>query len=886
MTPEEQNAVNVKQQTNNLLQNRMSAFKQWKEKTDIEYANQQSAKMEQDTMDLYQNSLAATDKEIQAQYNVASRGNLLAEMISDVAKEKGYDVTGNASDIIWTYLQWFPNDSQAFYEFTHWDQDPEDFAVQMGWMEKPENDAGFFTNMVWWAYDSVTWLPRMIGKWTANAIGWVAKQFWADDAKVDELVNGYKNYLDSDWSGEAIGADKDSLTYKWTKLVWDLAQVATAEWLAKNAIKATPLWKVAMDAIKQAPLGYRAAAWAIEWAWDMALYDMVSESELPSAWDLALWAWLWAIAPIAWAGYKAVKAATKKNAVNLAEKILQNANRMTKGEQSKFYQRYNQSVWQWLNDRWLRNWEDIVNYFTNSKNKVDEAMASIKWEFTDDSLTEVLDDVVDFAIGTKSPQADRMIALAEKNRKWWLTMSEINEVKRYFEAHNKFNYLSKWTAEQAERATNMDTALRDWQRKVAEENWFTNLGELNRETAAAKEILNWSTKREAWVKGNNPISITDWIAVMWWGLSPESVATLALKKWWDSPTVKSKIVDMLNRIWWHETMTEKLADLEKIMAINKIKDQKALEKYVDDLYKELWVWDTTPRLPETTQWWVAAWEKWFVTQNPTAPTYQEMWLWNIKEINSLDKGGEGMYNTSNNLSTNQFVNDTRANWISKEQVLWAGNQGYAGTSSKEMSNLWTNPWGVWTSQWPIRQVQSSQEMRDLTEKIKSTNPRAAFVDTHPIEEYDTYMNFANQDKAVWALTPDQDIVNFASVWGWAWKPVMFEMISKWWIKMDNYWEWLVREYEKYWFEPVAKTKWDDQFAPANWNYAEHWRPDIYFMKHNWDPIEVVKEKFWTYPHKSLKELDELPVKDYMDAYSYRDEMITADPRLKDKIWKK
>jgi len=590
MTPEEQNAVNTQQKTDSLLQRKLWAYKQWRQNVDAEYANQQEASMEQDTMNLYQNSLQATDKDVKAQYNVASRGNLLAEMISNVGREKGYDITGNASDIIWTYLQWFPNDSQAFYEFTHGDQDPEDFAVQMGWMEKPENDAGFFTNMIWWAYDSATWLPRMIGKWAADAIGWVAKQFWADDAKVDELVNGYKNYLDSDWSSEAIGADKDSWTYKWSKLVWDIAQVATAEWLAKNAIKATPLWKVAMDAIKQAPLGYRAAAWAIEWAWDMALYDMVSESELPSAWDLALWAWFWVASPLLWAGYKAVKAATKKNAVNLAEKILQNANRMTKGEQSKFYQRYNQSVWQWLNDRWLRNWEDIVNYFTNSKNKVDEAMASIKWEFTDDSLTEVLDDVVDFAIGTKSPQADRMIELAEKNRKGWLTMSEVNEVKRYFEAHNKFNYLSKWTAEQAERATNMDTALRDWQRKVAEENWFANLAELNRETAAAKEILNWSTKREAWVKGNNPISITDWIAVMWWGLSPESVATLALKKWWDSPTVKSKIVDMLNRIWWHETMTEKLADLEKIMAINKIKDQKALEKYVDDLYKELWVW--------------------------------------------------------------------------------------------------------------------------------------------------------------------------------------------------------------------------------------------------------------------------------------------------------
>ena len=657
MTPEEQNAVNVQPKANSYLQRKLWAYKQWKKNVDTQYANQQEVNMEQDTMNLYQNSLDATDKDVKAQYNVASRGNLLAEMISNVGREKGYDITGNASDIIWTYLQWFPNDSQAFYEFTHWDQDPEDFAVQMGWMEKPEEDSSAFTNIIGWAYDSVTWLPRMIGKWAASAIGWMAKQLWFDDDKVDQFVQWYKDYLDSDWSSQAIGADKDSLTYKGSKIAWDLIQTATYGWLAKAWIKSA--MKNAPIVAENVPLWTKAAVWGIEWAWDMAIYDMVSESELPSGQDLLVWGALWVASPLLWAGAKAVKAATKKNAVNLAEKILQNANRMTKGEQSKFYQRYNQSVWQWLNDRWLRNWEDIVNYFTNSKNKVDEAMASIKWEFTDDSLTEVLDDVVDFAIGTKSPQADRMIALAEKNSKWWLTMSEINEVKRYFEAHNKFNYLSKWTAEQAERATNMDTALRDWQRKVAEENWFTNLAELNRETAAAKEILNWSTKREAGIKGNNPISITDWIAVMWWGLSPESVATLALKKGWDSPAVKSKIVDMLNRIWWHETMTEKLADLEKIMAINKIKDQKALEKYVDDLYKELWVWDTTPRLPETTQWWVAAWEKWFVTQNHTSPTYQEMWLWNIKEVNSLDKGGEGMYNTSNNLSTNQFVNDTR-----------------------------------------------------------------------------------------------------------------------------------------------------------------------------------------------------------------------------------
>lgn len=637
MTPEEQtNAVNTTRQNyRSWLQQRVAAFKDWKSKTDANYANQQNINMENDTMSLYENSLNATDKDIKAQYNVASRWNLLAEMISDVGREKGYEITGNASDIIWTYLQWFPNDSQAFYEFTHGNQDPEEFAIQMWWMEKPENDAGFFTNVAWWAYDSVTWLPRMIGKWAADAIGWVAKQFWADEEKVNELVNDYKNYIDSDWSSEAIGTDKDSLTYKVSKWVSDLAQTATAWSLAKNAIKSTALWKVTMDAIKQAPLWYRAAAWAIEWAADMWLYDMISESELPSGQDLAMWAGFWVAAPLLWAGAKAVKAATKKRAVNFAEDLLQNTNRMTKWEQSKFYQRFNQSVGKWLNDRWLKSWEDIVNYFTSSKGKVDDALWAIKWEFTSKELTNVLDDVVDFAIDTNNPQANRMMALAEKNAKWGLTMSEINEVKRFFESHNKFNYLSKWTAKQAEKATNMDTALRDWQFKVAEENWFSNLAELNKETAAAKEILNGVKKWEAWIAWNNPISLTDVIVAFWWGgLSAESMAMYILKKEWETPAVRSKIVDMLNWIWGHETMTEKVADLDKIMEINKIKDQKALEKYVDDLYKEWWVWDTTPVLPENVEWWVAAWEKWFVTTNPTAPSYEELWLaeWDASKL--------------------------------------------------------------------------------------------------------------------------------------------------------------------------------------------------------------------------------------------------------------
>lgn len=625
MTPEEQNAVNVQQKTDSYLQRKLWAFKQWKQNVDTQYANQQEVNMEQDTMNLYQNFLQATDKDVKAQYNVASRGNLLAEMISNVGREKGYEITGNASDIIWTYLQWFPNDSQALYEFTHGNQDPEDFAVQMGWMEAPQPKGWFLRNVIGAAWDSATWIWQFLWNWAADIIWWTAKQLWADEDRVDYLVNDFKNYLENNKISKTVESDTNSLTYKWTKLATDIAQTAWlwawAKWWVEAAMWGYPL------VTKATPLWVKAAVWALEWAADMWIYDVVAESELPSGKDLALGATLWAVAPMLWAGYKAAKAATKKRAVSFAEDLLQNTNRMTKWEQSKFYQRFNQNVGKWLNDRWLKSWEDIVNYFTSSKNKVDEALWTIKWEFTSKELTDVLDDVVDFTIETKSPQASRMIALAEKNAKWWLTMSEINEVKRFFEAHNKFNYLTKWTAVQAEKATNMDTALREWQFKIAEENWFSNLAELNKETAAAKEILNGVKKWEAWVAWNNPISLTDVIVAFWWGgLSPESMAMYLLKKEWETPAVRSKIVDMLNWIWGHETMTEKVADLEKIMEINKIKDQKALEKYVDDLYKEWWVWDTTPTLPESVEWWVAAWEKWFVTQNPTSPTYEELWL--------------------------------------------------------------------------------------------------------------------------------------------------------------------------------------------------------------------------------------------------------------------
>ena len=166
-------------------------------------------------------------------------------------------------------------------------------------------------------------------------------------------------------------------------------------------------------------------------------------------------------------------------------------------------------------------------------------------------------------------------------------------------------------------------------------------------------------------------------------------------------------------------------------------------------------------------------------------------------------------------------------------------------------------------------------MQTLTDNLKARNPKGAFVDTHTPEEYATYKNFTTPDK--WALIsvkPDGDIINFVTDWTpWKWKELMFTAIENGGTKMDNYWEWLVRYYEKFGFKPVAKVKFNREYAPANWNFARDWEPYIYAMKHNGDDIAKVRENYWKYEHMTSDELDKLPELEYDQALEFRDNLI-------------
>lgn len=148
-------------------------------------------------------------------------------------------------------------------------------------------------------------------------------------------------------------------------------------------------------------------------------------------------------------------------------------------------------------------------------------------------------------------------------------MSEINEIKRYYERTNMFDYLKDTAgSKKARTATNRDTALREWQYKTAEEAGLDNLPALNKETQLTKYLLDNATKRQSGVKGNNDISLTDWIVASGGGLDAAGIASLVGKKVYQSNRFQEKLVDVYNYIGGRELIDTPTVDMNKIQQSN------------------------------------------------------------------------------------------------------------------------------------------------------------------------------------------------------------------------------------------------------------------------------------------------------------------------------
>lgn len=424
--------------------------------------------------------------------------------------------------------------------------------------------------------------------------------------------------------------EKASIWWQIGMVAWSVAQWAALWTPLTSTLLEIP--RVAQIATK-APVLSKIVWWiaqGLEW---QLQYSAAAEWKLPTSKELlTAWVFWWSVNAI-WPIAKWIKENIKlpkittptvaSKADDRANQMLTNMNRITKWEQEKFAAQQGKTVWQFLNDKGIVSWwektiEKVAKWFIESKNKADEWLALIKGNYKNEYLSTMANEAAEFAENTLSPEASKIRALAQKADDIWLTMSESNIIKRFYERNNKFTYGRDITAwEKTVRATNLDNYVRNRQMEIADQNWLSNLREINKDTQWFKYILDKLVKNEDWRLWNNAIWLTDWIVAWEVASNPSAIGLLVWKKIASSNRFRTWVVKILNRLSWHTNEADKILDIWRIMQIQNEKD---LNKFLAlPLKKNV----PTPSIPLNSNrgiQWMVKWTNIANTPKPMAKT--------------------------------------------------------------------------------------------------------------------------------------------------------------------------------------------------------------------------------------------------------------------------
>lgn len=162
------------------------------------------------------------------------------------------------------------------------------------------------------------------------------------------------------------------------------------------------------------------------------------------------------------------------------------------------------------------------------------------------------------------------------------------------------------------------------------------------------------------------------------------------------------------------------------------------------------------------------------------------------------------------------------------------------------------------------------------------NKNGWMVDGHSPDETKDFKKFISKDElAGVAIKPDGDITcvfksEQSQVRG-AIQDLIITARENGGVKMDCYGIGIVKMYEKCGFEPIAKVRFDPQFAPPDFPKDPNYNPPdfIYFLKKtNKSTAKVIKDiKNNTYPQSDKTRLESLPEFDYEEAGKYRDSLL-------------
>lgn len=258
-----------------------------------------------------------------------------------------------------------------------------------------------------------------------------------------------------------------------------------------------------------------------------------------------------ALAGITQRGTAGIQEATSKavDPVNIMQRVA----RVSPTKQRDFQAMTGESVGQYLVNRGIFGDTDeliqqLHKRFETSKGNVDKAMGTLPGEYKSTAFGNALSQLIAHerrvsSVGAPSTDLERVIALQKKHNGAGLTMEEFNEVKRFYERNVRVEYLKEMVPDKIQFANNVDKAMREWQFSQARQLGFKNLPALNKETQAAKQLLDDLGAEIAGKDANNLVTLTDWIVLA--GGDPTAVGAFLTKKALSSKRVMSKVAEKL-----------------------------------------------------------------------------------------------------------------------------------------------------------------------------------------------------------------------------------------------------------------------------------------------------------------------------------------------------
>lgn len=453
------------------------------------------------------------------------------------------------------------------------------------------------TNVIGWAYDSATWLPKFVAENLAKGVGWIAEKLWADEAKVQWLVDSYVESL-KDFSWEAMWADTESWVYKATKTVWDIAQIANPAWLWKVGVKA---WQIAGKIAKEWSLIGKVAKWATQATVDTAIMMPQSEQRMATGKELAIGATLWWALPVIWKAY----AKWKEKLWTLWEKIYAKTIKFNPSQIKKIMKPTIawESPERWILDRKITgNLSEVQTKLDDIAEKsykaLNDKVAWVEWQFKSeawDSILTALKKKVAWVewLEDVATNIDDMLA------KWkqWYSLKDMFSIKRLLDKRIKL-YSSSGdpvAQETVEWLRNLREKL--WKNidDISAGAWLDDIRSLSKEIQVSTEISNALENTIAREAKNRAMSLTDllvWGTLAWWVYAwtndPRDVikvvwGALITKKILENPSVRTKIAVALDKL------APKAKEELKSAIITNTPIKWALKNMVNKIITQSWV---------------------------------------------------------------------------------------------------------------------------------------------------------------------------------------------------------------------------------------------------------------------------------------------------------